>query len=168
MSAHLSHEELTDSLLGISSLTVNAHLLDCAVCGNELDHLRNSIAAFRGAAHAWTENAVAGADGGRPLIRSLPKRSRPAAGWVLAAAVMILLVAVSAFYWRDQKMPSQAHSTRVPNVATVAADTQSQIDQDNQLLSQVDSEISEAVPAPMQPLLVSEPVVASRRNQVNP
>lgn len=166
MSAHLSHEELTDSLLGISSLTVNAHLLDCPVCANELDHLRNSIAAFRGAAHAWTANAVVGADRGRPLIQSLPKRSWPAAGWVLAAAVMILFVAVSAFYWRDQKMPSRAHSTRVP--ATVAADTRSQIDQDNQLLSQVDSEISEAVPAPMQPLLVSEPVVASRRNQVNP
>ena len=29
MSAHLTHEELTDTLLGISSLTVNAHLLNC-------------------------------------------------------------------------------------------------------------------------------------------
>ncbi len=29
MSAHLTHEELTDNLLGVSSLTVNAHLLNC-------------------------------------------------------------------------------------------------------------------------------------------
>ena len=27
MSAHLTHEELTDNLLGVSSMTVNAHLL---------------------------------------------------------------------------------------------------------------------------------------------
>jgi hypothetical protein len=34
--------------------------------------------------------------------------------------------------------------------------SQAQLDQDNQLLSQVSGELSEAVPAPMQPLLVSE------------
>ena len=55
MSAHLTHEELTDNLLGVSSITVNAHLLNCPACTRELDGMKTSITAFRDAAHAWNE-----------------------------------------------------------------------------------------------------------------
>ena len=59
MSAHLTHAELTDNLLGVSSMTVNAHLLSCPACTRELDGMKTSITAFRDAAHAWNEDALA-------------------------------------------------------------------------------------------------------------
>ena len=160
MSAHLTQEELTDNLLGVSSLTVNAHLLSCPACANELDQLKNSISCFRGAAHAWSENALR-ADRSGSLARTLPARSWPAATWALAAAVMILFVAASTFYLRDHQSRNQAHSVQVSSPATVLSASQSQIDQDNELLSQVNSEIAEAVPAPMQPLRLSESVASN-------
>jgi anti-sigma factor RsiW len=166
MSAHLTQEELTDNLLGVSSLTVNAHLLSCPACANELDQLKNSISWFRGAAHAWSENALEAADRSGSTARTLPARtfparSRPVATWVLATAVMILLVAASTIYLRDHQDGTQARSVQVSSPATIPSASQSQIDQDNELLSQVNSEIAEAVPAPMQPLRLSESVASA-------
>lgn len=103
MSAHLTHEELTDNLLGVSSLTVNAHLLNCSTCANELEQMRGAIKGFRGAAHAWTENALT-AERPMPGARALPKRSSSAgwaAGWTVAAAALILFASGFGFYLRD-------------------------------------------------------------------
>ncbi len=82
--AHLTQEELTDNLLGVSSFTVNAHLLGCSACAQELDRLRSSVADFRVAAHSWSENALLAADRNASRVRSASMKSRPAMGWVLA------------------------------------------------------------------------------------
>ncbi len=164
MSAHLTHEELTDNLLGVSSLTVNAHLLNCPACANELDQLKGSIAGFRGAAHAWSESAVAG-DHTVQIVRARPQRSWTA-NWVLAAAAMVLFAAGFVSYLRDrqagsQEVGNQAHSVPVAVPATGVEVSQSQIEKDNELMSQVNSEIAEAVPAPMQPLQLSQSAALS-------
>jgi anti-sigma factor RsiW len=157
MSVHLTHEELTDNLLGVSSLTVNAHLLSCPACANELDQIKNSIAAFRGAAHAWSESAMAG-ERAEPLGRRFP-RSWTTANWVLAAAAMILFAVGLSFYFRDtgnQAIGKQTHTIQIATPVTAVEASQAQIEKDNELLSQVNSEIAEAVPAPMQPLQLSQ------------
>jgi len=59
MSAHLTHEELTDHLLGISSLTVNAHLLNCQTCANELVQMKNAISGFPTVDHNYLATMVA-------------------------------------------------------------------------------------------------------------
>jgi len=158
MSAHLTHEELTDNLLGVPSLTVNAHLLNCPACAEELRQLKQSIAAFRGAAHAWSESAVA-----TPAVRGLPKRSWASfswasPNWALAAAAMLLFAVGVTFYVRDHQARNQEHSAQVTAPAGTVVSAQSQIEQDNELLSQVNSEIAEGVPAPMQPLQLSQSV----------
>jgi len=165
MSAHLTHEELTDNLLGVSSLTVNAHLLSCQACANELDRLKNSIAAFRGAAHAWSQSALA-ADRTMSVARTVRQRSWTTANWVLAAAAMILFAAGFSFYLRDrgtgnQEIGSQAHSAQVAAPVPAIEASQSQIEKDNELMAQVNNEIAEAVPAPMQPLQVSQSVASN-------
>jgi hypothetical protein len=159
MSAHLTHEELTDNLLGVSSLTVNAHLLNCPACANELDNLKSSIAGFRGAAHAWSDSALA-ADRTASIVRVLPKKSW-AANWVLAAAAVILFATGFISYLRDRQIGNQAHSIQVAAPATAIDGSQSQIEKDNELMSQVNSEIAEAVPAPMQPLQLSQSVASN-------
>jgi predicted anti-sigma-YlaC factor YlaD len=162
MSAHLTHEELTDNLLGVSSLTVNAHLLNCSTCANELEQMKGAIAGFRSAASAWSESALT-AERPMPGARALPKRSSSAgwaAGWTLASAALILFAVSFAFYVRDNQAPKQASSVQVaPPVTTETA--QSQIEKDNELLSQVNSELAEAVPAPMQPLRLLDATASS-------
>ena len=58
LTSHLTKEELTDNLMGVSSLTVNAHLLECPACADELDRVKSSLAGFRDAAHSWSEHAL--------------------------------------------------------------------------------------------------------------
>ena len=164
MSAHLTHEELTDNLLGVSSLTVNAHLLSCPACVSELEKMKSSISAFRGAAHAWSENALA-ADHKVPVIHRFPKRSW-SANWLLAAVSMVLVAIALTLYLRDYETPNQTSAVQpaAPVTKIDAAESQiagSQIERDNELLSQVDSELAEAVPAPMQPLRLMDSAASS-------
>lgn len=155
--AHLTQEELTDNLSGVSSLTVNAHLLGCPACAQELDRLRSSVADFRVAAHSWSEDALLAADRNASRVRSASMKSRPAIGWILAAAMaLFILIAGSTAYLRQQRIAGQAHPVQTATPLSNSGPSQAQLDQDNALLSQVSSELSEAVPAPMQPLLVSE------------
>jgi hypothetical protein len=153
MTAHLTNEELTDNLLGVSSLTVNTHLLECTSCAQELQQLKGSMADFRGAALSWSEDAAV-VERGTP--RRVPMKSRPAAGWILVAAAMVLFIAGATAYLHQNQIGDQTPSAQVSTPSGNPGVSQSQLDQDNQLLSQVSSELSEAVPAPMQPLLVSE------------
>jgi len=160
MSTHLTHEELTDTLLGVSSFTVNAHLLNCPACDEELRRMKQSISAFRGAAHGWSESAMAAyrttSVGGAIPKRSFAPSSWVSPNWVLAAAAVLLFALGFILYLRDRQPKYQDHSAQVVAPAAAVTATQSQIEEDNELLSQVNSEIAEAVPAPMQPLQLSQ------------
>jgi hypothetical protein len=152
--SHLTREEFTDNLLGVSSLTVNAHLLGCTACADELERVKHGIAGFRDAAQGWSEQALLATESSATCVRSPRAQSRPA--WILAMVAMILFVAGLLIYTRKETVASQSHPAVVATPTAGAAPSQAQLDQDNQLLSQVNVELSEAVPAPMQPLLVSE------------
>ena len=151
MSAHLTHEELTDTLLGISSRTVNAHLLNCPACARELDQLKNSIAGFRQAAHSWSEST--------PTVSRVSSVVPPQRSWTatwVVVATMILFAAGFILYLRDYQARKQAESVQVAMPAAPLEGSAAQIAKDNELMSQVYSEISEGVPAPMQPLQISQ------------
>lgn len=154
MNAHLTHEELTDKLMGASSLTVNAHLLECPACAGELDRLKGSISSFRDAAHAWSEDNLVATKSDRSGAQT-PARW-PVANWILVAAALILFAAGSTVYFYQQRIAGLAASAKVSTPAVNPGLSQAQLDQDNQLLSQVSVELGESVPSPMQPLLVSE------------
>jgi predicted anti-sigma-YlaC factor YlaD len=159
MSAHLTNEELTDNLLGVSSLTVNAHLINCPACSSELERMKHSISDFRSAAQAWSESpqrthnvvsAVSATSQG--LWRS---------NWLLVAAAMIMFAVGLTFYVRNQQNGDQAAVAHVtaPGSATGSSQSQlekDQLEKDNELLAQVDNELAEAVPMPMQPLRLVE------------
>jgi anti-sigma factor RsiW len=145
MSAHLTNEELTDQLLDEPSRTVEAHLLDCAACRTELAQMRTSVEVFRTAARGCSDNAAA-VDHKVKAIRS----RRPIVAtveWAVAAGLLLAVVVLPIVYWQD-------HGQTKSN-ALAAQVLQAQIKRDNELLSAVNSEIAEGVPAPMQPLGVS-------------
>ena len=147
MTAHLTNEELTNSLLDERSMTVDAHLLDCGICRAELNRLRTSVAVFRTAAQSWSENAV-----GKNAVTVAPRRDKAwGAEWVVAAGFLLVLVVMPILYWQDHRSHTQTGSTH----ALATEVFQVQVNQDNELLSAVNREIAEGVPAPMQPLQVS-------------
>jgi hypothetical protein len=156
LTSHLSKEELTDNLLGVSSLTVNAHLLDCPTCADELDRVKRTLTGFREAAYNWSEHALVSTESSAARNWAHRERSRPTMWILAAAAAMILFIAGSIVYLHQEPTVSQSHPVVVSTPTRNAGLSQAQLDQDNQLLSQVSVELSEAVPAPMQPLLVSE------------
>jgi hypothetical protein len=161
MSTHLTQEEFTDRLLGMHSITVDAHLLDCATCRQEVERLRSSVGLFRNAARAWSESAASASS------------SAPARGmlhpWMLGGALLAvasIIIAVFAFYVHDREFHKRAAETEILVPERPAQATQAEIDRDNELLSQINTEIAEGIPSPMQPLQVSVSVqAASTTNQ---
>lgn len=160
MSAHLTHQELTDRLLGASSKTVEAHLLDCAQCREEGERIANSIGQFRRAAHQWSETASQRIV---PATGAVRRQWRFGAALVAAAACLIV-----AFAWMLNLHNPQVRSPAAGENPTYRASraSKAELDRDNELLSQINREILEGVPSPMQPLRVSlTSEAASSNNQ---
>lgn len=170
MSAHLTNEELTDNLLGVSSLTVNAHLMNCPTCTGELERMKCSISEFRGVAQAWSESPQRTAKA-FSAAHAAPRSSWGVGSWMLIAAAMVMFAAGLTFYMHNHQNPDQAAVVRVATPVRAVESPPSQIEKeqmqkdqfekDNELLSQVESEIAEAVPAPMQPLRLMESTAAT-------
>jgi len=156
MSTHITSEEMTELLMGVSTNASDSHLRTCEKCRTELDKVKSSITSFRTASHAWSQGAAA-----RPAViaRSTGARSLLAGGniWWRLAAVAALIVIIFSI---DDSAPRQGSTTSNGSALTA----QEQIAQDNELLSQINSEIAEGVPAPMQPLQISAADSSSKTN----
>jgi len=147
MNDHLTHQEFTDYLLGTRSATVEAHLTLCSACSKELHQFRESMESFRGAVHGWSEAGHTGNPKALPVPRSFD--------WLLVGAVAMILITFAIIFWRDRSDTKQAISKQPTSVNVVAENSAAQIQQDNELLSDINQELSEGLPAPMQPLQVS-------------
>jgi len=152
MNEHLTHQELTDHLLGTRSATVEAHLSTCSACSKELYQFRESLGTFRAAVHNWSEAE-------RPVQRhvfSVPRSF----DWLLVGAMALVLLTFSLIFWGDRsdtiaKDPFQQTPQNVV-VEQPSENSLAQIQQDNELLSNINQELSEGLPAPMQPLQVAD------------
>ena len=152
MSAHITHEEMTELLMGSRTSTIECHLQACAQCREEVDRVKGSLESFRVSSHAWSESANEAAE--TPQVIAFSRK--PAYGWLRLAAVAAVLIIVFAAAYRINKNSSIESTAKITtSSATTATSSQDQIVEDNELLAQVDSEISEAVPMPMQPLQIS-------------
>jgi anti-sigma factor RsiW len=141
MSAHLKPERMNDVLLGIAESETSAHLRECAQCRAEIEAMRRTLSSFRGAAIGWSE--------GTAVKVALPSQRRAPSiwsrsAWVLATATILLAVAISFSVRRGRS-----------NDTTARTDAQSQIARDNQLLADIQTEIGETTPGPLQPLQVN-------------
>jgi anti-sigma factor RsiW len=148
MNDHLTHQELTDHLLGTRSATVEAHLAGCSACSKELYQFKESVESFRGAVHNWSEAGHAGRSKALPVPRSFD--------WLLVGAMAMVLATFAILFFGDRADTKQNVSLQQPTSAnSVAENSAAQIQKDNELLSNINQELSEELPAPMQPLQVS-------------
>jgi hypothetical protein len=160
MSAHITQEEMTELLMGTRTSTLDCHLRACAECREEFERVKSSLALFRTASHAWTESLASKTSEMQQLI-SLPRARTSYASWWKLAAVMAVLLIVFAAAYRIKHTSGNDNTAKGTTPNAVIAESsqnqiaQDQIAQDNELLAQVNSEISESVPTPMQPLQIS-------------
>ncbi|HEY1678822.1 MAG TPA: hypothetical protein VGG04_13995 [Candidatus Sulfotelmatobacter sp.] len=154
MSAHITHEEMTELLMGNRTSTLDSHLQACAECREELDRVKSSIGSFRTASHAWSESVAGETAETQPVI-SLPRARSYASWWRLAAVAAVLLIVFAAAYRMERKPAIDSTAKVTTPGAVIVQSSQDQIAQDNELLAQVNSEIAESVPSPMQPLQIS-------------
>jgi predicted anti-sigma-YlaC factor YlaD len=124
MNSHLSLEETYQWLSGERLEEVEEHLRDCPACKAEMHQLQNALTGFR---NSLEQSPVP------PVSYSRVRQIVPR--WILATAALALLVATPV-YWnvRQQRAAEQAKA-------------------DQLLLERVETGLSRAVPASMEPLL---------------
>ena len=150
MTEHLAAGRITECVGGGPGPEEQRHLLECAECRAEVARLRSTLVQFREAVRGWSDGQSEWA-----LARARARAvRRPAGVWfrwpVLAAIALALAVAPVYRTVRDRQQAAQALA-------------------DAQLLEQVDREVSESVPSPMEPLaqLVSWDSASQDSSQVS-
>jgi anti-sigma factor RsiW len=135
LSRHLSQEEIDGWLIGDRPAEVESHLTSCEDCAEKVAGMGDSLALFGSAVRSW----------GQEQMGSTRVFARPAIAWWrigLVFATLLLLVA----------MPVVRHRQADPNTSV----------QDEVLLKKVQQEISQSVPAPLEPLAKLMPNDLSR------
>ena len=126
---HLTEEQFAGLLSG--GCDTNGHLLECAQCRHELRTVQASLEDFASLSLEWAEERAS---------KSISTRSVLLRGWQSAsawtAAAAAVLTAAVLFAGQHQRNP-QAFSV----VATQAADSDSEVADDNRLMMAIDKEM---------------------------
>jgi hypothetical protein len=154
MKDHLTSEQMEALVLdakGDASAREGAeHLRDCAMCSTELESLRMAMSDLRATVIASSERHR------RLAMMPAPERRTPRLMWALASAVLLICTAV----------PLALH-TRVAPVAVVRAPkspVQGTVS-DEQLMSDIQEDLSSPVPQSMLPLAAS--IASTNKASVN-
>jgi hypothetical protein len=142
MDSHLTSEQMEELLMEPEAIGRSQHLAQCDGCTAEFESLRATIGDLR--------TAVAGYAGQHHRAAELPAISyaRPRPMWGLAmAAGAALLCVTSSLVWHE----------RASHVAPVIVSQQQAegADSDEQMMSNVQDDLSASVPQPMLPLASS-------------
>jgi len=132
MTEHLPAGRIAECVGGAPTPEAQRHLGECAQCRAGVARLESALGQFREAVRGWSDGQSEAA-----LERARAAARRPGRAWfrwpVLAAAALALIAAPVYKTLRDRQRAAQALA-------------------DAQLLEQVDREVSESVPSPMEPL----------------
>ena len=146
MNTHLSEKAVLRWQAGEASEVERRHVGECAQCRAQIEPLADALSWFGAAARQWgAEKAAA------------PRRLQAVAGAVhrwyrfaMAAAlacVLLLATGIALLHWsKSQTAPMQAQAPQQQQTA------QQELTRDNALLEEVDQDVSQEVPAPLQPL----------------
>jgi hypothetical protein len=132
MTGHLTEEQFTGLLSG--GCDANDHLLECAQCRHELRTVQASLEDFSSLSLEWAEERAS---------KSISTRSVLLRGWQSAsawtAAAAAVLTAAVLFAGQNQRTTQAPHVFSV--VATRAADSDSEVADDNRLMMAIDKEM---------------------------
>ena len=138
---HLTETEIADWVTGLHTPAILRHVEDCPECRERARTLASALQLFRESAREWADNRT-------PPVRMISaQRLKPwAVRWAVAAVALALLVSVPVYdsYRRDRQARAET---------ALAARQAAEEAEDAALLSQVDTGVSRAVPAPLEPLV---------------
>ncbi len=136
MSQHLSSEQIDAWVIGERMPEVSRHLETCAACAGEVGRITGALNLFESAVRSWAQEQPAS-------LRVLRENTTPYFNsWrVGLACALLMLLLISSPFFIDR------HTSR--ETAATASRTAMQ---DEMLLRQVQLEISQSVPTPMEPL----------------
>ncbi|HUB83270.1 MAG TPA: hypothetical protein VMB03_30925 [Bryobacteraceae bacterium] len=137
MIEHLSAEQISQWVIGERTAQLEEHVEECAACRGELAQIESTISQFRTAMRDPANLAPA------PEWR-IPA---PFASWFTWPRVVLTATALAALLAMPISWRVRTHEQALREQAVRAAQA------DAQLLESVDSEISQAVPETMQPLV---------------
>ena len=126
---HLTDEQFTDLLSGDRSPEASRHLEQCTICQDELGRVQAALGSFDSVSMEWAEMEV------RKRIHTpsrLARRWHAVPVWTTATA---LLLGAAVLLGVHQQNPRQAAHPEQPATAALS------LDEDNQLLLNIDSEV---------------------------
>ena len=130
MNRHLSTEQIARWIVGERSAAQERHVRECAACGAEVAQLETALGAFRGTVRNWSDGERAAA--AQPVrARRVQQWTR----WAMAAAALATAAAIPVYL-------EVRHQRQVELAKADAA-----------LMEQVDTAVSRAIAAPMEPLV---------------
>ena len=130
MNRHLSLQQIDAWIIGERAAEVEGHLRSCRACADEVERVAGPLAMFGGAVRSWGQEQMGPARPWGPVENRNVVRAWV---WRVGLAVATLLLLIAAPVYRHRQATREAA-------------------QDEILLRQVEREISQSVPAPMEPL----------------
>ena len=161
---HLTEAEFADYLIGLSSASAHMHLLECAQCREEMESFGASMASFNQASMEWSREQAAAhpihIETQAPGRRSTP-RTHWQTGWAGLAVAAVLAVAVAlpmALMHEHAAHPAIA-ANPAPQAAPAAQPQEdaSVIAEDNQMMTAIDTEISQPEVSPVESFAAFRP-----------
>src|ERR1700678_836488 len=150
---HLTDEQLTDHLSGVSLPAIDDHLAACEACRQEAASMRASLQVFHHASMEWSEAR-------QPAAGSKPRLGRALPAWRPAAVLAVACLAVVAVFllFGVLRRPVKISPFTGGNVAVPAASDSNtaELSQDNQLLAVIDKELDSADLSPRKMYGISE------------
>jgi len=127
---HLNSEQVSQCILGQPEPWVAEHIESCSPCRAEMEHFREVLSEFGGAARGWSENQAHAA-------LAVPVHAPESRSWMaahqfaLALTLAAVCIVVSLVWHGGENAPAS----------------------DAVLLNQVDTQVSRSVPRSMEPLM---------------
>jgi len=157
---HLTEAEFADYLIGLTNASTHMHLLECAQCREEMESFGASMASFSQASMEWSREQAAAhpihIETQAPGRRSTP-RTHWQTGWagLAVAAVLAFAVALPMALMHEHA----AHPVIAANPAAVAPPQEdaSVIAEDNQMMTAIDTEISQPEVSPVESFAAFRP-----------
>ncbi len=144
MNRHLSSEQFSWWMAGEHTAAEEQHTEECLACGAELARMERALSLFRGSAREWARQ-----NGSEARNVWSAREARNGFGvqplrWMAAAVLMLFLVVAVPMQMSKRNRQREAGAAQI----------------DTALLEQVDTEVSRAVPATMEPLATLVPGAA--------
>src|SRR5438105_3325539 len=100
MSNHLSEDQVSRCVIGLSSREEQQHVRDCVECSADVDRFREALLLFGAAVRDRAD---------RQVVSAAPRRrNQPRWGWAIAAvAGIVLIVAVTPPMYKHQDSRAQ-------------------------------------------------------------